>query len=172
MNPQKRFSPFLFSLTCTFSGSALLILIVNLTARIESVVSGEPFYSDFSVLILLVLPLSCLALFIPVFLGVILLKGFLRYQLVKGWLTPKTGILSGIGLWGLGGIVFCLLFIVIDPFPVDPSLNPLDFLTMIPLLLDKVFLSGIAIACLVGGWAGHVLSKQILFDQQSPLAEQ
>ena len=162
---QKLWSLVKITFTCTFTGSALFILIVNLIGRIESVVSGEPFYSDLSTVLFLVLPFTCLVLFIPVFLGVILLTCLLRYYFHKRWLTPKSGTLSGIGLWGLGGIVFCVLFIVFDPFPKDPSLNPLDFVSIISRLVDRVFLSGIAIACLVGGWAGRALSKQILIDQ-------
>ena len=158
------------SLTCTFAGSALFILVENVIARIQSVFTGVHIYSDPNTLIF-VLVFSCMILFIPVFLGVIILRVFLRYQLRKGWLTPKTGILSGMSIWTLGGIVFCLLFIVFDPFPLEPPLQPHNFWGMISLLLDEVFLSGIAIACLVGGWAGHVLAKQILFAQQSPLSE-
>ena len=169
--PQKSSSLFKISLTCTFAGSALLILVENVIVRIESIFTGVHVYSDPTALIF-VLVFSCLILFIPVFLGVILLRVFLRYQLRKGWLTPKTSILSGMGIWAMGGMVFCLFFIVFDPFPPDPSLQPHNFWGMIPLLLHDVFLSGIAIACLAGGWAGHVLYKQILFAQQLSLAEQ
>jgi hypothetical protein len=167
LNPPKPSSSIIVFIICAFAVPALFVLTVNL----DAVFSGKHIYSDYSAVIFLVLPFLFLTFFIPIFLGVILLEGFLRYQLHKGWLTPIIGILSGMGVWGLAGIGFCLLFIVFDPFPPDPSLQPHNFWEMIPLLLDEVFLSGIAIACLVGGWAGYALSKQILFDQQSPLAE-
>jgi hypothetical protein len=96
---------FMLSLICTFAGSALLLLTVNLSAHLGTLISGGHIYSDYSVLPL-VLALLCLGFLIPVYMGVILLRVFLRYQLRKGRLTPKIGILSGIGLWGLGVSAF------------------------------------------------------------------
>jgi len=156
---------------CTFAGSVLLILEANVALRLKSLFTGEHVYSDPTTLPFALI-FSCIALFIPVVLGVILLIVFLRYQLRKGRLTPKTGILSGMGIWALGAILFCLILILSDPFPPEPSLGPRNFWTLIPQILNDTFLSGIIIACLMGGWAGHVLTKKILFAQQSPLAEQ
>jgi hypothetical protein len=174
-NSQKPNSLFEISLAvssiCTFAGSVLLMVEANVALRIESLFTGKHVYSDPTTLPF-VLIFSCMALFIPVVLGVILLIVFLRYLLRKGRLTPKTGILSGMGIWALGGILFCLLLILSDPFPLEPSLGPRNFWTLIPQIFDDGILSGIIIACLLGGWAGHVFTKKILFAQQFPLAEQ
>lgn len=156
----------MISFVCTFAGSLLLMLEATVALRLRSLFTGEHVYSDPTTLPF-VLYFSCMALFIPVVLGVILLIVFLRYQLRKGRLTPKTGILSGMGIWALGGILFCLLLILSDLSPPEPSLGPRDFWTLIPQIFDDVFLSGIIIASLLGGWAGHVLTKKMLFARQS-----
>ncbi len=171
MNPtMKRQAPFwLFklSLTYTLAGSTLFLLTVD----IAHLFSGELIPSDLT-LLPVGLVFLCLILFVPVFVGVVLLQLFLRYQSRKGRLTPKTGILSGITIWGLAGIALCLFLTVLDRLPVDQHPRPHDFLILIPALLNEPsLLLGIATACLVGGWAGHVLSNQILFDQQTPLSE-
>jgi hypothetical protein len=78
---------------------------------------------------------------------------------------------------GIGGIGFCLFWIILDWLPSDQpqkmltSFTAQDFLTMIPILLRVIPLLGVATACLVGGWAGYVLSRQIIFDQQFPLPD-
>jgi len=159
LKPQKLLSLIEISFICSFAGSALFLLAKYL----------DPFlghdYSDIFWKILMLLGLSYVFC-IPACLGVVILRGFLRYGLPKGWLTPKIGILSGIVVWGLGGIGFCFLYKVLNQTPVDQPLKTLaslkahNWLTWI--------LIGIAIASLVGGGAGNVLSKQILIDQQVP----
>ncbi len=148
------------SFICTCAGSVLVILEANVALRLRGLFTGEHIYSDPTAL-LFVLIFLCVALFIPVFLGVILLIVFLRYQYHKGRLTPKTGILSGMGIWALGGTLFLLLLILSDPFPPVPSLGPRNFWTLIPQIYDETSLSGIIIAGLVGGCAGYVLTKTI-----------
>lgn len=162
---------FLMSIICTCAGSVLVILEADVSLRLKSLFTGVHVYSDLTALPFAII-FSCTALWIPVIIGVILLIVFLRYQLRKGRLTPKTGILSGMGLWALGGILFCLLLILSDPFPPEPALGPRNFWTLIPQIFDGTFLPDIIIACLMGGWAGHVLTKKILFTRQSPLEEQ
>ncbi len=162
LKPQNSFSLSTISFICSFAGSALFLLALYLWIAF----SGWHDYSDFSWKILNLLGLSVI-FFIPAFLGVVILRGFLRYGLPKGWLTPKIGILSGIVVWGLGGIGFCFLYVVLNQIPVNQPLKTLaslqahNYLTMI--------LLGITIASMLGGWAGYVLSKKILFDQQFPL---
>jgi hypothetical protein len=162
LKSQNSFSLSTISFICSFGGSALFLLALYLWVAF----SGWHDYSDFSWKILMLLGLGVI-FFIPAFLGIALLRGFLRYEHRKGWLTPKIGILSGIVVWGLGGIGFCFLYMVLNQIPLDQPLKMLaslkahNYLTMI--------LLGITIASLVGGWAGYVLSKEILFDQQFPL---
>lgn len=169
-NPPKNISLFEISLRisfiCPFVGSVLLLIEANVALRLQNLFAGEQVYSDPTALPL-ALYFSCMVLFIPVVLGVILMNIYLRYQLRKGKLTQKTGILAGMGIWALGGILFCLLLILSDPFPPEPSLGPKKFWTLIPQIFDDVFLSGIIIACLLGGWAGHVLTKKMLSARQS-----
>lgn len=161
----------LVSFICTLAGSILLLLEANVALRLESLLTGEHVYSDLTALPFALI-FSCIALYVPVVLGVILLIIFLRFQHRKGRLTPKTGITLGMGIWALGGIVFSLFLILSDPFPPEPALGPRNFWTLIPKIFDDVFLSGIIIACLMGGWAGHVFTKKILFVQQPSHAKQ
>lgn len=162
LKSQNLFSLSTISFICSFSGSALFLLALYLWFAF----SGWHDYSDFFWKILMLLGLGMI-FFIPAFLGTVLLRDFLRYGHRKSWLTPKIGILSGIVVWGLGGISFCFLCMVLNQIPLDQPLKTLaslkahNYLTMI--------LLGITIASLVGGWAGYVLSKEILFDQQFPL---
>jgi len=161
----------MISFIYTFAGSVLVMLEANVALRLRSLFTGEHVYSDLTVLPLALI-LSCMALFIPVVLGVILLIGFLRYQLYKRRLTPKTGILSGMIIWALGGILFCLLLFLSHPLPPEPSFGPRNFWTLILQIFNDTYLFGIIIACLMGGWAGHVITNRILFAQQPPHAEQ
>jgi hypothetical protein len=95
------FSLSTISFICSFAGSALFLLALYLWFAI----SGWHDYSDFSWQILMLLGLGVI-FFIPAFLGIVRLRGFLRYGHRKGWLTPKIGILSGVVVWGLGASAF------------------------------------------------------------------
>ncbi len=175
LKPQEPPSLGMLCFTCTLAGSALLMLAENLAVYFKF--PREYFDPDYA-LLLMVLIFTCLAFLIPVWLGLITLRGFLRYQFRRGWLTPKIGILSGIVVWGLGAIGFCFLGLVLERLPIDQPLGMLasftrdDYWTMIlrP-LTDLYLLLGVAVACLIGSSAGYVLSRQILFDQKSLLAE-
>jgi hypothetical protein len=166
----------ILSAVCACVGSVLFILLVNIFVRIMSIKTGEQIHSDPTVFIFLV-PFACLVLFLPVLLGVTLLGGLLRFQLHKGWLTPSVGILSGTGLWGLAVMVICFLIILLSHLPTIQPLKtlagftPQDYLNMIPLLLDEDCIIAIITASLVGGGVGYVLSRNLLFDRKTLLAE-
>ena len=169
MKRQQMFSLFKLSLTYTLAGTAFFLLAVD----ISHLLSGKLIRSDLTLLPFTFVFL-CLIFFVPVFLGIIILQLFLRHQFRKGWLTPRSGILSGIVIWGLAGISLCLFLVVLHRLPVDEhlrtlaSFRPYDLLVLISdLLKEPSLLLGIATACLEGGWLGHLISHHITSDQIS-----
>ncbi len=180
MKSKIRYSDFLAGLFCAFIGSALFAIVEIVRIWIEDPSSPDLFSMIPSIFLILFLGFmfSC----IPAGIGGVVLGLILQNQMRKGTLTLIKATKIGILLAGIAVIITCVLGILVlllVPQGHIKSNNYLDdlrqgkffenfssyLLYAIRLIspLGPEILTAITITCIVGGWAGRVLAKQLLF---------
>lgn len=164
LKPKFQYSGFLIGVACALAGSAFFTIV----EMVRNAIGGKEIDP---ITYMLVFIFCCVLFFIPAGLGGTILGLILQNHFRKGSLTLQSGTLTGLLLWGLAGIITCVIWVWFawrypPHYPLESyNLNLHNFLaTATPYMLE--ILTGIMITCIAGGWAGRTLATQLLYAKQ------